>query len=233
MLNQRLHPAMYRDLFMRRGRLQIRELLQEQAAGALLECLQKEVPWTLAVRHEGRSQTLPRERYAAMDEAGRAQLLRELAAEAAGQYGFAYESYPMITNYMEKRDPDLLLHRITEYLNSGEFLYFARTLTGFPQIQRVSAQATRYRPGHFLRRHDDSDVEEGRLVAYVINLTPAWNADFGGLLHFINKDGSIEETFYPYFNSLSIFRVPQLHFVSGVQSYATEERLAITGWFRT
>jgi Rps23 Pro-64 3,4-dihydroxylase Tpa1-like proline 4-hydroxylase len=84
-----------------------------------------------------------------------------------------------------------------------------------------------------VRRHDDLHSEEGRLVAYVINLTPAWNADFGGMLHFIGDDGSVEETFYPWFNSLSLFRVPQLHFVSYVPPYVTADRYGITGWFRT
>ncbi len=231
MLDFNLNPLHYRDTFARQRRLQIRPLLQEPAARALHACLQQEVPWTLACRQDGQSRTLPRDHYASLCAQARMQLLAELAAQAQGGYGFAYESYMMVKAYKEAADPGLLLHRLLEYLNSGEFLDFARTVTGIDSIRRVSAQATRYRAGHFLRQHNDFEPAEGRLAAYVINLTSRWESDWGGLLHFLGDNGEVAETFHPYWNSLSLFQVPQPHFVSGVLAYAEEDRLSITGWF--
>lgn len=233
MLHPGLDPLRLRDEFAQRGRMQIRPFLQEHAADALHDCLQQQVPWTLAFRRDGRSQTLPRDAYAAMDEGQRQQLLQALYAESRGRYGFAYESYMMVKAYLEKADLELMLHRVLEYLNSAEFLGFARTLSGLHEIRRVSAQATRYRIGHYLRRHNDFDAEEGRLVAYVINLTPSWNVDWGGQLQFVGEDETITETFFPHWNSLSLFRVPQQHSVSGVMPFAEGDRLAITGWFQS
>jgi SM-20-related protein len=233
MLNPTMDVARAQAIFRGRGRLQIHDVLQRRAADLLVECLQDEVPWTLAMRRDGKSMAMPLAEYQALDEPARRDLLTALALEARGQYGFAYETYPMITAVIEGRDPGLILHRVTEFLNTPEFIGFARTLTGFDAIRRVSAQATRYRAGHFLRRHDDAETDEGRLVAYVLNLTPGWNPDFGGMLHFIGEDQTVEETFYPWYNSLSVFRVPQQHFVSFVPPYVTASRYAITGWFRT
>ncbi len=233
MLNQNLNPFDWRESFIRRGRLQIPALLQDEAAQALRDCLQKQVPWTLAWRQDERSQTVPRAEYAALDEAGRAALLQRALDESRGRYGFAYECYMMVKAYLDRLDPGLLLHPVLEYLNSPEFLGFARSITGMPAIMRVSAQATRYRAGHFLRVHNDFEPSEGRLAAYVINLTPRWESDWGGLLHFLAADGGVEESFFPHFNSISLFRVPQSHLVSGVMPYAEEDRLAITGWFQT
>lgn len=233
MLHPGLNPLKYQAELQSRRRMQIRPLLQERAAEALSQCLREQVPWTLAYRRDDESKTLPHEEYAALDEAQRRQLLHELGANARGRYGFAYDSYMMVGAYNQGRDPGLILHRVLEYLNSDEFLYFARTLTGLPQIRRVSAQTTRFRPGHFLRNHNDVSHEEGRLAAYVMNLTARWNPDWGGLLQFFGADGGVEETLVPRYNSLSVFLVPSDHAVSLVAPYAEEDRLAITGWFQT
>ncbi|MGI9295874.1 MAG: 2OG-Fe(II) oxygenase family protein, partial [Pseudomonadales bacterium] len=71
-----------------------------------------------------------------------------------------------------------------------------------------------------------------RRAAYVINLTPAWNADWGGLLHFVAADGKITDSFLPTYNAITLFQVPQKHFVSYVSPFAGEQRISITGWLR-
>ncbi len=216
-----------------RGRIQVGDFLQADVANRLVQCLTTEVPWSLALHREGRSMRLPPEQYGPMDEQQRARLCRELAQEAKGRYGFVYESYMMIQAYMNQEDPGLFLHQLTAYLNSEPFLEFARLATGAPHVRRVSAQATCYRPGHFLRLHTDKVDEEGRIAAYVMNLTPRWGADFGGLLHFLGRDGAVSEVFYPWFNSLSLFKVPVWHFVSPVSAWVDQPRLAITDWFQS
>ena len=71
-----------------------------------------------------------------------------------------------------------------------------------------------------------------RIAAFVVNLTPDWSADLGGLLMFTGADGHLEEAFTPKFNTLSLFRVPQPHAVSAVAPFARGARLAVTGWLR-
>ena len=130
-------------------------------------------------------------------------------------------------------DEGLLLHRLLEFLNCPDYLAFARALTGDARVRRMNAQATRYRGGHFLKLHDDFNAEEGRLYAYVINLTHEWKADWGGLLQFLDAEGRVIDTLMPRWNSLSIFRVPAPHVVSLVAPWAEGERLAVTGWMLT
>lgn len=231
MLDLNLDPYLYRKAFAENGRLQIQPFLQDSAARTIRSCLDSEVPWTLACRQSGQSRTLKREEYAELSDDQRQSLLHELAQQSKGTYGFAYESYMMVKAYKEGADPNLLLHRILEYLNSEEFLFFARSITGIDAIRRVSAQATRYRSGHFLRTHNDHEPSEGRQAAYVINLTQGWKSDWGGLLHFTDDGGKVVDTFHPSWNTLSLFRVPQPHFVSAVHGCAEADRLAITGWF--
>ena len=66
----------------------------------------------------------------------------------------------------------------------------------------------------------------------MLNLTPDWRTDWGGLLAFIDEDGHVAEAYRPSYNALNIFRVPQRHAVSFVAPFAGAPRLSITGWIR-
>lgn len=218
-------------LLARDRRVQVPNFLQPEAAEDLRRCLSEDVPWTLALRSGGESRTIPAAEYAGMSEAERRALLEDAYRRSDGRgFSFAYESYMMVRAYLEGRDPGLLLHRVLEFFNSPDYLAFARALTGQPQIRRIDAQATRYRPGHFLRRHNDVDAREGRIVAYVLNLSRTWRADWGGLLTLEDDSGRVFDTLMPRYNALNLFLVPTWHHVSLVAPYAEEDRLAITGW---
>ena len=231
MINDTLDIAAARARLQREARVQVADYLQPVAAERLRHCLAHEVPWTLALRDGDGPRTIPHGDYAAMPADAQVELLRRVAESArGGEYRFAYDSYMMVSAYKEGRDPDLLLHRVLEFFNTPEYIGFVRELTGDAGIHRVNAQATRYRPGHFLRYHTDVDSSEGRRYAYVLNLSRDWQPDWGGLLQFVADDGGIVDTFLPRWNSLSLFRVPAGHVVSQVAPWADVDRLAITGW---
>lgn len=219
------------------GRVQVDDFLEPIAAERLHACLAREVPWTLALRDASGSRTIDHAAYSALPPEAVARLLADTAASARDAHDngfrFAYDSYMMVTAYKERRDPGLLLHGVLELFNSPDYLAFLRQLTGDARVRRVNAQATRYRPGHFLRYHTDEGEEVDRLYAYVLNLSRDWQADWGGLLQFIDSDGRVQETFLPRWNTLSLFAVPAGHAVSLVAPWAREERLAITGWLLT
>jgi Rps23 Pro-64 3,4-dihydroxylase Tpa1-like proline 4-hydroxylase len=235
MIDPRFDTAPWRALLQRDNRVQVENFLQPEVAERLRACLQTEVPWTLALRDADGARTIDHATYAAMQAPDIAALLEATAAGArtadpdAG-FRFAYDSYMMISAYTQGRDPGLLLHRVLELFNTPDYLAFMRSLTGDARVRRVNAQATRYRRGHFLRYHTDIDSTEGRLYAYVLNLSRDWNADWGGLLQFIDDDGRVLDTFLPRWNTLSLFAVPAGHAVSLVAPWAAQDRLAITGW---
>ena len=125
------------------------------------------------------------------------------------------------------------LYDLHSLFNSDAFLAFARRLTGDDRIAYVDAQATRYLPGHFLNRHSDEHEDAGRLYAYVLNVSPEWRAEWGGLLMFLDDDGAVSEIFTPTAGTLNLFKVPQAHAVSMVAPFAAAPRYSITGWWRT
>lgn len=229
MINNNLDVDFWKAQLATRSRVQVPDFLQADAAEALHDCLARQVPWSLAERSEGESRTRGRE--GALDDAAYGELLETAYRNARDAFQFVYDSYMLVRARKEGWDPDLPVHVVLEFLNSPEFIEFARYLTGDAAINAVNAQATRYRPGHFLTPHEDIHSGEGRRYAYVINLTPRWQADWGGLLQFIDANGSVIDTLLPRWNALSIFKVPQMHQVSLVSPWAGEHRLAITGWF--
>lgn len=233
MINSDLDIRHWHDELARRGRVQIESFLQPEAAEFLSRLLRDELAWTLAYRRDGVSRVMPHAELAALGAEAERELFAALAREATGRYGFVYDSYMMVTAYKEGRDPGLPLHRVTEFFNSPDYLGFIRVLSDDARLRRVSAQATRYRPGQFLKFHDDREDGEGRQYAYVLNLTERWEADWGGLLQFLDEQGRVVETLMPRYNTLSLFRVPAPHLVSLVAPWAQAPRLAITGWWQT
>jgi SM-20-related protein len=220
-------------VFAEDGVLQIEDALRPEVADALHACLAQQVPWSLAFRDADGPRKLWAEELAAMNHAAHADLDRLILDIARREFQFRYDSFMMVTAYKEKRHTDLILHRVIEQINSPGWLEPMRTITGFARIRRADAQATRYVAGHFLRRHNDMHEEDGRLCAYVINLTRDWQGDWGGLLQFFDQDGEVVRTLMPRYNTIALFRVPADHCVSPVAAFATGARYAITGWLRT
>lgn len=126
-----------------------------------------------------------------------------------------------------------VLADLTAFLNSAPFLDFARIVTGASDIAYADAQATCYDPGDFLHAHTDNDMQRKRRFAYVLNLTPRWRTEWGGLLGFIDKSGHLSEAFAPVWNGLNLLRVDQLHYVSTVAPFAGARRYSVTGWLRS
>lgn len=232
MINNALDAAAIRAALAARGRVQVEDYLQPDAAERLLQCLSSDVPWNLAIHDEHGFRTIMHEEYSKIPETEREQWCRR-TAEGARQDGFRffYDGYQMVEAYKRGRDPGLLLHPVLEFFNSPEHVAWIRHLTGEPKLRRVAAQASCFRRGHFLRAHDDTDRDEGRRYAFVINLCPRWQADWGGQLQFIDADGRVADSFLPRWNSLSLFRVPALHAVTPVAPWAQDDRYAISGWF--
>ncbi|MBS7457146.1 2OG-Fe(II) oxygenase [Coralloluteibacterium stylophorae] len=213
----------------RHRRAQVREVLQPDAAERLARCLEDEVPWRVAERAGGTPRHHAPEVLAADSPEYRG-LLAAAHAQAGTSFQFVYDSYMLVRAAREGWDRSLVLHVVLEFLNSPQFLAFARYITGDDGIVRADAQATRYRPGQFLLPHSDENRGDDRRYAYVINLSRQWRADWGGLLQFLDARGEVEATFLPLWNSLSLFKVPAEHLVSLVAPWAAQPRLAITGW---
>jgi len=230
-LNPALRAADYAAAYARDGFVQVEGLLPDDVAEALASVLERGTPWSLAHSDAaGGSVMLDPATLARTGQDDLRARLTEVLQRASGGFAYLYMVYPMIEAYLAGRDPGHPLHDLTEFLNSPEFIAFGAEVTG-ETVVKVDAQATLYRRGDFLTRHDDRGVGERR-AAYTLSLTQGWRPDWGGQLLFHGDGGDVTRGFAPRFNVLTLFKTPLWHSVAPVAPYAARPRLTVTGWLR-
>ena len=231
-LNPELDAPALADAYRERKRIQIRDLLEPACAEAVFEELEK-LPWGLAYRDGFRVVELYAAAVARLDGREAARIMAQIREQARTEYQFLYAYYPILTAYFSPEVPDQPIFRLYEFVNSAPVLDLVRQVTGLEDIAWADAQATWFKPGHFLKVHTDEQEAQGRRAAYVMNFSRDWDDDGGGFLQFFDERGDIEQGLKPAFNALNIFTIPQLHSVSMVSTWVTAKRLAMTGWFRS
>jgi hypothetical protein len=228
-----LDPAALAETFRRDGRLQIVDFLRHDGALALFRQLAESREWRLAV-NKGETDR------GSQPGGGRRLARREEGGVRPG----GDRRWPPGLPVPLRDDPAA---RIWHRIGTGATAPARRVrqlsllagddrilqdLTGAQDIALADGHASRYQPGHFLTAHDDTNVDMGRRAAYVLNLTPQWRPDWGGVLQFYDERGNIVRGFIPAFNTLNIFRVPQPHSVSWVHSARRRAAPCGDGWLR-
>ena len=242
-LNLRLNPALDPQEWARKYAenplVQIPDILEPALAEQVSAILRDTLTWRLVFPEPGPAGD-GEEVVVQLTQQDVQRMGREAVSAAIGgvmqrarkNYGYLYDSYPMIQAYTSHWDPGHPIHRVTEFLNSREFLDFGQIVTGAPVVTKADAQATRYTRGHFLTRHVDEGHDQERVAAYTFGFTRNWQPDWGGLLMLIEEGMDVSRAFLPRFNMLSIFDGRRLHAVSPVSPFAGDARYQITGWFR-
>jgi SM-20-related protein len=221
------------DTFSRNNRLQIPGILDGLSANAIYDSLTNFQRWNLVFNKSGTHMDSNASDVAAWRQTDRDKLEDIIHSQASNDFQYYYETVPIYDAYHKALLPGHFINRIFEFLNSKEFLALMRTITGDDSIAFADAQATCYKKGHFLTRHDDDVSEKSRRAAYVLNLSRNWNPDWGGALQFFDAKGNIECGYVPTFNALNLFRIPASHSVGLVAPFAKTGRYSITGWLRS
>lgn len=229
-INRALERGRHASGFQQSGRAHLSEFLDPGTAERLRERLVREDRWNLYACSAGKAwQASPvmRKRYGAVEENQLANFTYTGARE-----GFAY-----LYETVVQTNGDDLLSEFGAFAQSAEFLDLVNELTTISEVRHVDLYTTRFGPGHFLLPHTDAKIMLGpndrrieRRVAFVLNLTRGWKAEWGGLLLFLRPDGQVSEAYVPCFNTLDLFLVPQSHAVSFVCPFAKEARYAVSGW---
>lgn len=229
-LDPSLDVELAANIFKQTGRLLSQPFLSAVTAETTFSCLDTEVPWQLHFNEGSKSFDLDESYLSKLSESEQG-LIRDTVHENA-RHGFQYlfSNFPISDIFNAGRYKELYVMRLYEFLNSTAFLDLVKQISGITSVHRADAQATLYRPGHFLTRHDDLLPDSHRRLAYVLGFTPKWRPDWGGILNFLDSDNHISEGFLPTFNSLTLFKVPQPHAVSFVAPFARANRYSISGW---
>jgi SM-20-related protein len=215
----------------RTGRVQIPAFLEPATAQVLLDEARVHTPFQTVTTNSQGHVDLPAAWIESLTPAHKADFGRAVQDSATSRFQYLYDNYPIWDLQQEGRLEGVWADLLA-FLNGEAFLGFARRFTGEPDIAYCDAQVTRYRRGHFLTTHDDGVEEKNRYFAYVLNLSPVWRIDWGGLLMFHGDDGHVAEAFNPSFGALNLLKVPAPHSVSQVALSAGDDRISVTGWLR-
>ena len=159
-------------------------------------------------------------------------LARKHAETAFGQNLFSYAFHRTLSDHYE--DCECLECQLRSTIDSKEIYDTISKITDLNIISSNELFAACYVPGDFLSPHQDSP---NGIIGFVLQLTKDWKPQYGGLLHFLNDEGTVvEDVEVPKFNTLTMFLLPEdkgkLHYVSHVNPGVNEIRLSFTGWFR-
>lgn len=214
----------------RSGRAQVDGVLIEADALALYQAA-VQTEFNVVTRRGSGHVDLPAAWLASLTPEQKTGLGKAVQVSARDDFQYLYDNHP-IYDLVQADQSAPVWNGLVTFLNSEVFLGLMRALTGEPRIAQADAQLTRFRPGHFLTEHDDHAEGKNRFFAYVLNLTPVWRIEWGGLLAFHGNDGNVVEAFTPRFNTLNLLKVPSLHSVTQVALSAGEDRISVTGWLR-
>ncbi len=215
------------------GRLQIPDFLTPESVQALALDLRDSDRWRHVLNGETRVFESNPDDFDAMPAAQRTALDQAMFAKAAQGFQFSYDTIRTPDDAASRAQSGTLLDAFAMFMSAPATLECIARIAGHQEIVFADAQATRYRPGDFLTRHDDNVAGKDRSLAYVLGLTEGWRPEWGGLLLFNGADSAIIETITPRFNALSLFAIGQPHSVSYVAPYASHPRQSVTGWYRS
>lgn len=220
--------------FAERGRIHLPDVLAPEAADRIyLGLAGADAMWARSTIVKGEVREFDLAWLESLPPAEKAAMRADRILRARNGFQFDFDNFRLSDAALQGARFGQASEPVFDFLNSPEFLAFARRLTGDDRIAFIDAQTTRYRAGHFLTLHHDDKPGHDRLYAYVLGFTRDWRADWGGLLAFLDADGHVEQAWTPAFNALNVFRVPTPHLVTQVADYAGGDRLSITGWMRS
>lgn len=230
-LNPALDATAFAARFAKYGRVRIPDILAPETAEVLHAHLRGRGDWRQVLNSGERIVELTRDVRAGLSGEQSRALDDAVYAGARGGFQYRYETLRVPDGEAERRASDDPLARFAIWWSTGSPMRFLRQVTGCTDIAFADAQGTAYAPGDFLTGHDDVFEGKNRVAAYVLNLSPVWRLEWGGLLLFHGAESAVEGV-SPSFNTLNLFGVGQMHSVSEVTRAAAFRRYAITGWLR-
>lgn len=231
-MNPRLDVSALAKSFQEEGRVHIPDFLHAEDANALYETLRYRTDWVQVLATTNGAVELDRPTRAQLDDVQVKALNNAVYAQARSGFQYRYETVRVPDSASARAAGTDMIFSFATFMSTDSVRNFLRMITGSEEIEYADAQATAYAPGDFLTGHDDAVEGKFRRAAYVFGLTPVWRLEWGGLLLFHSSAGHVDCGWVPTFNTLNLFKVPQLHSVSEVTQAAAYRRYAITGWLR-
>lgn len=240
-INPELDFESLKTQFSEARKIRVNAFLKPECAQYITLNLRDSTPWHLVHSdNDGLPVRYNPEEYAQLNQQQKDRIDSQLHTLAADHYQYKYKFFPIIDAIKAGTlGTGSMLFEMANFVNSTEFIGFARALTGVDSLVKMDLQASLYEPGDFLTMHDDSNYQRDtndkstRRFAVVLGFTEYWSSNWGGQTSFYSEPNAVESiSWNPGFNVLTIFEVPVQHSVNYVAPFAASGRYSITGWLR-
>lgn len=232
LINSQIIPESYKDEFINKGSVIIRDFLLDEHIEKLNKFFNDSMPndWWYSSTCPG---TEGKVKYIRNLESNQPVIdkEKEFAENVFNSGGYAYHFYRSIGDHYATCVCEECWFR--DWLKSDEIISFLEKVSGFKLTSFSTMFASKYSSGCFLGPHHDDTLGK---VGFVLQLTKNWLPQWGGILHFLNDNlNRIEYSESPTFNTLTLFHIPEgtgkWHYVSHVAPGITKNRIAYSGWY--
>jgi len=130
--------------FRLKGKIRIPDVLTDDFASKVFDCLDTEVPWQLMYyNHQGQGpEVVGRiypQRWQAMPEDQRQALINKIYQEATDNFHYLYNGYDVLNARRKGQDPQLFLQNFLDFTGSDEYFNFIRQISANQVFNRVIA----------------------------------------------------------------------------------------------
>ena len=182
--------------FAAKGRCRIEGFLDSEIAEQLYKVLSEKTEYDVAYACSPTPRLVSAKSWRAMDATGRRALQQQLTERASEGQGYVYCTFLRKgREAAATREPEFL-EDVFSFWRGDSVRQLVHTVTGLRSTDAES-QFTRYTAGQYLTRHRDALDGNKRQLAFVLSLSKQWHPDWGGLLHFYEEDGEVQEVWTP------------------------------------
>jgi SM-20-related protein len=213
------------------GFVYIPEVLDDTFAEALHRQLLSSPSWGLRLCMGDNIQGLAPSDWQCTSPSERSELAQGCYRRAATGFAFLrQEIWPQSNTEIAMAESDKPLAHLDRLLRSHEFLAFCASVVGVSSLEITESAFVRYGPGDFyaFTVGPPSKAEFG----FFLDLTRAWNPEWGGLTEFLDLVGDVERAYIPSFNGLCLYSLRRHSCISHVAAFARAMRYSICGKLR-
>ncbi len=132
--SQSLDPAVVHKTLTKHGYVHIPSILPPENAKRIHKGLLERTPWNLVFNEKGKHFDLSAQQVQSMQKQDLNRLQQAIFSQAQNEFQYSYHNYPIYDAYKAGQNEGHVLHQFYEWLNSEEFLEFARGTTGFDAV---------------------------------------------------------------------------------------------------
>ncbi|XOV78506.1 MAG: 2OG-Fe(II) oxygenase family protein [Aestuariibacter sp.] len=215
------------------GWAEIADIWIKSFTESVIQNVVRNVKFLNCFRIAGEHTELSDEQLKALSGEQQQQLFQQIHTAASQGNGYLYARRAIDDN-SDKIDVGAL-HQAFAWLKSEATLDLIKDITGKQDIITVSCMATRFSQGQFITREKASDRDSANRLGFIIDLSPHWQSDWGGLLqlHSTSMANEPASAFTPAFNSLLLFDAGRDFSLSYVAPFIKYYRYTLMGWFST